>query len=203
MSRLYGVSKSAITLAKIIEGGIVEKKDGDFDKIDNFIAAIANGNYNYVSNEIDVDNFIDYMIFESFIGNRDWPKNNVRFFAVDDGPFRFVLFDLDLVATQDIDSSPMTFINHPIDNPITDLFNMMYANEGFKQSYNARFESLMNSGLLSSTRFNSIVAEYKSNIEHIIPTQINKYNTSKTFTEWYINIDHLKSNFLMRENYVR
>ena len=203
MSRLYGVSKSDITLAKIIEGGMVEKKDGDFDKIDNFIAAIANDDYNYVSNEIDVDNFIDYMIFESYIGNRDWPKNNVRFFAVNDGPFRFVLFDLDLVATQNIDSSPMSFINHPTQNPITDLFNIMYANPEFKETYDARFQSLMNSGVLSSTRFNAIVTEYKSNIEHIMPTHIDKYSEPETFAEWYLNIEHLKNNFEAREDYVR
>ena len=76
-----GLWWSTITLAKILEGGIVEKKDGDFDRIDDFIAAIDNDDYSYLSNEIDVDNFIDYMIFESYIGNRDWPKNNVRFFC--------------------------------------------------------------------------------------------------------------------------
>ena len=203
MSKLYKVSKSDITLAKILEGGIVEKKDGDFDRIDDFIAAIDNDDYSYLSNEIDVDNFIDYMIFESYIGNRDWPKNNVRFFAINDGPFRFVLFDLDLVATQEIDSSPMSFINNPIGNPITDLFNIMYANEDFRQTYDARFQYLINSTLLSSVRFNEIVTEYKNNIKYIMPSHINKYNTPETFTEWYLNIDHLKNNFEARENYVR
>jgi len=202
MSRLYGVGKSDITLAKILEGGIVEKKDGDFDRIDDFIAAIDNEDYSYLSNEIDIDNFIDYMIFESYIGNRDWPKNNVRFFAINDGPFRFVLFDLDLVATQEIDSSPMSFINNPIGNPITDLFNIMYSNEDFRQMYDARFQYLINSTLLSSARFNEVVTEYKNNIEHIMPTHINKYNAPETFTDWYLNIDHLKNNFKARENYV-
>jgi hypothetical protein len=202
MSRLYEVSKSEITLAKIGGRGIVEKKDGDFDRIDDFIAAIDNDDYSYLSNEIDMDNFIDYMIFESYIGNRDWPYNNVRFFAINDGPFRFVLFDLDLVATQEIDSSPMSFINNPIGNPITDLFNIMYTNEDFRQTYDARFQYLMNSTLLSSVRFNEVVTEYKNNIEHIMPTHINKYSTPETFTEWYLNIDHLKNNFEARENYV-
>lgn len=202
VSRLYDVSKSDITLAKIIEGGIVEKKDGDFDRIDAFIAAIESNEYNYLQNEIDTDNFIDYMIFESFIGNRDWPKNNVRFFAVNDGPFRFVLFDLDLAATQNIDASPISFINNPIKNPITDLFNIMYANQDFKQAYDTRFKSLMNSGLLSASRFNEIVAAYKSNIEHIMPTQIIKYNEPDTFTQWYLNIELMKENFKAREGNV-
>ncbi len=202
MSRLYGVSKSDITLAKIIEGGILEKKDGDFEKIDNFIEAIENKNFDFVSNEIDWSNFIDYMIFQSYIGNRDWPKNNVRFFAIKDGPFRFILFDLDLVSTQDTDSSPMSFINNPIQNPITDLFNIMYANQEFKELYDLRFKILMNSGVLSSSRFNTIITEYKSNIEQIMPTHIEKYNNPGTYTEWYLNIEKIKNNFQVREDYV-
>ena len=51
--------------------------------IDNFINAINNDNYNYLKKKIDVDNFIDYMIFQSYIGNVDWPFNNIRFFAID------------------------------------------------------------------------------------------------------------------------
>lgn len=203
MSRLYGVSKSDITLAKIIEGGIVEKKDGDFDRIDNFITAINNEDYNYLINEIDINNFIDYMIFESYIGNRDWPKNNVRFFAVNNGPFRFVLFDLDLVSTQYIDHSPISFINNPMKNPITDLFNILYANEDFKQVYDLRYQYLINSALLSSTKFNEIVSDYKNNIEHIMPTHIDKYGVPKTFTEWFLNIDKLKNAFKAREDFLK
>jgi len=203
LSRLYGVNKSDITLAKIVEAGILEKKDGDFDKIDDFITAIEKNDYDYLIDEIDVDNFIDYIIFQSYIGNRDWPKNNVRFFAINDGPFRFPLFDLDLASTEYIDRTPTQFINGPVENPITDLFNIMYANESFKQTYDARFQYLMDSKLLSSSKFNAIVTAYKSNIEQIMPAHINKYSTPTTFAEWYLNIEYIKNNFKAREKYVR
>jgi len=203
VSRLYGVSENEITLAKISIPGIIVKKNGDFARIDNFISAIEVGDYNYLKEEIDIDNFIDYMIFESYIANRDWPMNNVRFFAVNQGPFRFVLYDLDLATTYYIDDCPMSFIqNHPAQNPITDLFNIMYSQLEFKEMYDMRFENLMNSGSLGSSAFNTIVNEYKENIEHAMPFQIEKYNTPGSFTEWYLNIEHLKNNFESRENYV-
>ncbi|MFT4662558.1 MAG: hypothetical protein ACI8XB_002848 [Patiriisocius sp.] len=165
---------------------------------------IGNEDYNYVSNEIEVDNFIDYMIFESYIGNMDWPRNNVRFFAIQDGPFRFVLYDLDRVATVDIDNTPLSFINDSgTDNVVTDLFNVLYANESFKNTYDTRFNDLINTGLLSSDRFNGIVTEYKSNIEHIMPAQINKYEHPESYTEWYLNIEQLKNNFEAREDYLQ
>ena len=56
--------------------------------------AIENENLNYLKDEIDINNFIDYMIFQSYIGNTDWPHNNARLYAINNEKFRFVLFDL-------------------------------------------------------------------------------------------------------------
>lgn len=200
ISRLYDEDKDDITLAKINNGGTLEKKDGNFDKIDRFIAAINNSDYNYLISEIDVANFMDYMIFQSIIGNSDWPKNNVRFFAIKEGPFRFVMFDLDLVARKDLDADPIAFINNPVSNPITDLFNVLYKNEDFKNTYNARFEVFKNSGLMSPENFNAIITTAKSNIQYVMPLHIDKYNIPSTYTEWFLNLEELKGNFAKRIN---
>lgn len=203
ISRLYDVPKDDVTLAKMENNGVLEYKDGDFEKLDRLIAAINNQDYDYLKDEIDVSNFIDYMAFQSYVGNRDWPKNNVRFFAILDGPFRFVMFDLDLVSTQNIDESPISFINNPVKNAITDLFNVMYANPEFKQQFDERFSNLINSGMLSAAKFDDIATAYQRNIEHIMPTQVSKYNTPETFTDWHLNIENLKSVFKDREDFVR
>lgn len=203
ISRLYGVPKKDITLAKMEQSGVLEYKDGDYQKLDRLIEAIDNQDYDYLKDEIDVSNFIDYMAFQSYIGNRDWPKNNVRFFAILDGPFRFIMFDLDFVATERINQSPIAFINNPIKNAITDLFNVMYANPEFKQQYDDRFTSLTDSGMLSAAKFNDIAVAFQRNIEHIMPTQIKKYQSPETFADWYLNIENLKTNFKDREDFVK
>lgn len=59
--------------------------------------------YNYVSSKIDVDSFIDYMIFELYFCNNDWPGNNIKVWKnIDendpsgmDTKWRFVLLDMD------------------------------------------------------------------------------------------------------------
>ncbi len=203
ISRLYNVKKKKITLAKVNHPGELEYKDGDFDKIDDFVDAINQEDYNYLINEIDEDNFIDYMIFESYIANHDWPKNNVVFFSIDDGPFRFFLFDLDACSTRDINKSPLFFINNEIENTITDLFNVLYANNNFKLKYDLRWDYLMNSDLLSTNKFEEIVNYYKNNIEQIIPMQIEKYGFPENITSWYLNLDELKFNFKKREGFVK
>lgn len=204
LSRLYSVKKENITLARIIDDGMVEKKDGDFERIDNFFEAIDQKNYDYLITELDISNFIDYMIYQSYIGNIDWPLNNVRMFAIDDGLFRFVLFDLDLSALQKTNAPPLSFITDPINNkgknPISNLFNLFYENVEFKEAYDTRFDELINSGLLSSDNLEAIIDTYKENAKELIPTQIEKHGFPKSMTQWLIEIDRLKYNFSKREN---
>lgn len=199
MSRLYDVGKSKITLAKIVKDGVVEKKDGDFERIDRFFDAISKKDYEYLNDKIDTDNFIDYMIYQSYIGNIDWPHNNVRLFAVNDSPFRFVLFDLDLAILQKTNADPEKFIDNSIDNPITDLFKLFYENEEFKTEYDSRYVQLIDSDLLNAKKFEGIVEQYKDNIKHLIPTQIEKHEFPRSMTEWLIDIERMKSNFEQRE----
>ena len=54
------------------------------------------GVYDEVKALLDIDEFANYMAVELFLGNDDWPDNNVKAFRCqDNGRFRFVLFDLD------------------------------------------------------------------------------------------------------------
>ena len=60
-------------------------------------------NYKYVTDRIDVDSFIDYIIYETYFYNNDWPGNNIKVWKnVDpndpsgmDTKWRFVLLDMD------------------------------------------------------------------------------------------------------------
>jgi len=53
--------------------------------------------YEEIKKLVDIDNFINYIALEFYLGNWDWPKNNLKAFRprTEDGRFRFVVFDLD------------------------------------------------------------------------------------------------------------
>lgn len=52
--------------------------------------------YDEICKLVDIDEYVNYMAVELYIGNSDWPQNNVKGFRdVADGKFRFVLFDTD------------------------------------------------------------------------------------------------------------
>ena len=54
------------------------------------------GIYDEVKTLLDIDEFTNYMAAELYLGNDDWPDNNVKGYRSQaDGRFRFVLFDLD------------------------------------------------------------------------------------------------------------
>lgn len=203
LSRLYGAKKENVTLVNIKARGVVEKKDGDFERIDRLFEAIENSEIDLLLDEIDIPNFIDYIIYETYIGNIDWPLNNVRIFAIDEEPFRFVLFDLDMAAVQKTNAPPLSFLSEPINNDgvnyISTLFDLLYENEDFKTDFNSRFEEIVSSSILASSSFELIVDSYKDNIKHIMPTQIDRYSFPKSLTEWIIEVDRLKYNFSKRE----
>jgi len=67
----------------------------------------SSNNFDTLNSRIDVDNYIDYNIYQIFSGNTDWPGNNTRVWRAvtpdtglganprHDGRWRWILFDLD------------------------------------------------------------------------------------------------------------
>ena len=54
------------------------------------------GVYDEVKQLLDIDEFTNYMAAELFLGNDDWPNNNVKAYrSQHDGRYRFIIFDLD------------------------------------------------------------------------------------------------------------
>ncbi len=52
--------------------------------------------YDEICKMVDIDEYINYMAVELYLGGDDWPQNNVKGFRDrNDGKFHFVLFDLD------------------------------------------------------------------------------------------------------------
>ena len=53
--------------------------------------------YEEILNLVDIDEYINYMAVEFYLGGNDWPQNNIKGFRprIENGRFRFVLFDLD------------------------------------------------------------------------------------------------------------
>lgn len=105
-------------------------------------------NYHYLSQQIDIDCFIDYYAFELFISNLDWPANNVRFWREEGGKWRWFFFDGDAGVTElDYDVFAAAVYQGdqtwPSCNQATLFFRKLLENEEFRQRFQSRFEELL------------------------------------------------------------
>lgn len=81
----------------------LEVKEGD---IRNYLALLdfldthdmkQDENYQQLSEMIDIDNFIDYVVGQAYIANTDWPDHNIRYWRPreDGGKWRWIVYDTD------------------------------------------------------------------------------------------------------------
>ncbi len=107
-------------------------------------------NYHHLCEQIDVENFIDYQIFELYSGNVDWPKNNVRCWQHTHGKWRWIFYDGDGCFFRDwdvfanaTDTSSVSIGNNPSAFQATLFFRKLIDNQTFKTHFTARFHQLL------------------------------------------------------------
>jgi len=105
----YGIDTDFIDQFEMSPDSGYVQKSGTKDAFDLWVAKSATcasnpEDYKYICDSlVDIEEYVNYMAVEFFLGGTDWPQNNVKGFrAVQDdenghpvGKFHFVLFDLD------------------------------------------------------------------------------------------------------------
>lgn len=100
-------------------------------------------NYRKACAMIDIDNLVDYYCLELYIGNIDWPHNNMRCWQSGNGSWRWVFYDGD-DCLDDFD-----YVIHRVlvsEKKVTEstlLFVRLMSNEAFRDCFYARFGGLM------------------------------------------------------------
>lgn len=132
--------------------------------------------YSELCSKIDMDEFIDYMSAEIYIGNQDWGSNNVAMWkstVIDetnpysDGKWRFILFDTEYSAGLYNQTSSSTDTFNQIlsdDSFISDLLNGAMKNKSFKKQFCLTFMDIANENFRKSrvsSMISELSAEYK------------------------------------------
>lgn len=118
--------------------------------------------YSRINELIDMDNFIDYVVFETFIANYDWPANNNRCWQSEGGKWRWMFFDGD-ATFNDYGMDPFgqateldVFGNATYTGPYTWpssakatlLFRKLLENQTFRNQFDQRIYTLCQSDFL-------------------------------------------------------
>lgn len=201
LSDLLGVNVSAITTMKMdTPENDLDFREGDEQVAQALIDAIDNKNGDALNQLIDVDNFIDYILFEDYIGNTDWPHNNVRLYAVNGGKFRFLLYDLDWAARRNR-TQRLPQMEY-LEDDLSKIYQILRQHDqGFIEALENRQAELYD--LLSTAKFNAIVDELGETINDDIGYLIQRWGAPHSTFQWRLNIDQLKQDFEVNEFYNR
>lgn len=87
----YGVDPDTVNIAEWT--GVRNKQYNELQKYVRFHDMNDPECYNYVLSQIDMENYVDYMIAEMWIGNTD--NGNTKYFTSPELPWTWVMFDVD------------------------------------------------------------------------------------------------------------
>lgn len=132
---------------------------------------------------IDVDEFLNYMAVEFYLGNMDWPQNNCKAWRprVEGGKFRFVLYDLDLTSDTD---DPFAHFNAVAFHTFCQLYDVpgiscftkevelvrLWNNLCQNRDFALRFADvfcLVGGSVFEPSRCSTLITKYASTVENV------------------------------------
>lgn len=190
LSHLLNVDSNDITILKMdSDNHNLEYRDGDAAFAESFIQAIKSEDLITLKRNLDIENFMDYIIYQDYVGNTDWPHNNARAYSVNGSQFRFLLYDLDKAVT--LTNNPIIPRMEYMEDHISRIYQILLAqDEGFVE----RFEIRKNYWYerLSPQLFNTIVDELARDIVDEIPYLIARRGVPESNFHWELNLEQLK-----------
>jgi autotransporter-associated beta strand protein len=176
LARVYGVDEENVDLIGFPYGGpnavADEGSAADFNALlawlgTNTLADAAS--YAVVTGQVDVANYIDYMLSNMFVVNKDWPGNNIKFWRVrnpppspgapygHDGRWRWMMFDVDFafagwdpdpVNTDMWEWATRTTGSGRVYETATRLFRRLLENAEFRRGMLSRYADQLNTAYL-------------------------------------------------------
>jgi len=222
------LSKSPGIGAVLDEGSEADLED--FRMLEYFLynnSFYDNDMYLHVQRYIDIDSFIDHYIIQIYLGNMDWPGNNMRVWRYNgvsdtdipalDGRWRWMLFDL-------CSTTGFSFgFNYYEDNLIrliylpddreripgetyalpnsTLMFRRLIENEDFRIKFVNRFKDVMDT-YFTADLFLDMVDSFSEEIRHVVPEQIERYGRIESMEAWEEELDILRAFGIYRREYM-
>ena len=157
--------------------------------------------YEYVCSRIDVDNYIDYMVAQIWIGNTD--NSNVRFFKTTEGKWTWILYDTDMsFATANFNSVSRHLNKNAIGN--NDLTSKTLAvclmnNPEFKDMFLSRMAWQMNH-IWTEENVIGRIDEIQALIAQDMVKDCQRWG--RTYTYWEKSVETLRKFARIRNDYL-
>jgi hypothetical protein len=159
-------------------------------------------NYEYICSKIDMCNFIDYLIFELYSANVDWPANNVRCWQSGDRKWRWMFYDGDgcFFSDWDVFANIIDTSNNlgPSNATSTLFYRKLLENRIFHEQFLSHFEELM-MDKLNYSHTSPILATLREQIQNEVPCQSFRFNFPACDSVWSSHVDMMDT-YLQNRN---
>lgn len=201
----FGLSKSQIDYIKE-DGSSITVKDGSdvtFWTMYNY-ATVQNpatqAYYDYMNSVLDLKNYTDYFIAETYYNNGDWIgdwTNNIKMWRPNKtgSKWKYLLYDTDfgLGLQGSVNDNRLAIARNPAAfSHSSEMFDAMLNNPTYKRYFINRYADLINTIYLPS---------YVSGIEHQFEDSM-AYDMPAHFAKWGSNVSTWQSNITSMMNFV-
>lgn len=183
----HGIDSKKVDLLN--KDGVLSGSADHFAESYDLIMNANTTNNNFVEifkSRFDLNNYIDYFIFQTYIQNQDWlgiawGLNNIKLWRPDSlgGKWRYVLYDTDGAFGyfgQNTSANYLYLARNPsVTNAHAQIFNHVLYNDEFKCRFTNRYNDLINT-IFQTANFNAVSSKLKENIEDAIPDHINRWS---------------------------
>lgn len=203
LAKHYGIAPNEVTIltghAFLDEGSILDQ--AHYQRMYSFASTkdlSIPKNYHRMTTWMDMENFIDYMIAELYVGNVDWPQNNISYWRKSggyhpdaplghDGRWRWMIQDLDAsfgASWGTTSASFNSFERLTGDSWKTGkLFIQLLQNEQFKAQFVYRLELLLKT-VFEEERVSTMALDMIDLYAPEMPRHIARYGYPITYETW-------------------
>lgn len=205
----------------------------DYEDYENFfdelfvINPVNEEDYKWIASKVDIDQFTDYIIVESFFHNSDWIDNNIIIWKYKgnhldnkykDGRWRFRLFDMDTTMSNDSinDFYIDQILAFDIDKDykkglVALLLQKLMSNDTYRKKFYERYDELLNSSLSVDRMLDKYDSQkdllYKEmernyNVINAGYAQAKYLSSDASYDVWKEEMDKLRENIIRRHEYV-
>jgi len=187
----------------------------NYSQLNNYLTShslTSQEDYKWVTDRIDVDEYMNYLMTQMFFANDDWPGNNLKYWRPNtaDGKWRWILFDTDFgMGLYDFRPSKdmFTFTTEEFGpgwpNPpwSTLIIRRLFENAEFKEKFILRYMMHLNT-TFQKERIIQVVDSIYGMIANDFPLHIDRWNQPWSIEAWESNIERLREYARMRPDFV-
>ncbi len=184
----YNIDPDSVDLLQF-DGYVIAGENTNFLNMAEFIAfndMAIQANYDSVTSMLDIENFCDYFIAQTYYVNWDWPQNNIKYWRErkPGAKWRYILTDVDMglgLFGGNFSTNDLHRVIVQNDNYHSVIFSKLLENQQFRDYFVNRYADLINTIFLPAN-LKALAYAFKDSLYNEMPRHMQRWNGD--FNAW-------------------